>query len=157
MLQVFSNSLFVKNIARYGPSKYFRDIEMYHLIGDSAFPIKRWLMTPYKKNKESLNRLEKKHNYCLSSDRIVIEHAFGLLKGRWSRLKYINTYNICKAIEVVVAACVLHNFCILNSDEWEGEYESDSEDRINEIYIENMGHEQLLGQQKRDRIARQLY
>lgn len=80
-----------------------------HIIGDGAFPLKEWLMTPYRDNR-NITQAKKRHNYLLSSDRIVIEHAFGLLKNGWRRLQYIDCKNIFKAIEIANAVCVLHNF-----------------------------------------------
>lgn len=130
---------------------FFDDSE-YHLVGDSAFGLRSWLMTPYKEN-DNLTRLEKHHNYCLSSARVVIEHAFGLLKGRWRRLIYINTYNICKTIEIAIAALVLHNFCILNADLWIEEVHNE-EDRF---IMDGLPVIQQEGRAKRDRIARNLY
>ena len=41
------------------------------------------------------------------------ERAFGLLKGRWRRLKYIEMENVQEVPSVVSAACVLHNFCLI--------------------------------------------
>lgn len=78
-------------------------------------------MVPFKGT--NLNDKQKYFNFCLSSSRVNIENAFALLKGRWARLKYINTYSISKAIEISLAACVIHNFCIVNHDQWDdGEY-----------------------------------
>lgn len=110
--QVFQNSIFNRNIDRFGPNFYFKDDQKYHLVGDSTFALKTWLMSRYKG--DNLNRMHRHHNYCLSSEIVKIEHCFGGYKGRWRRVQYINTYNICKAIEIATAACVLHNFCILN-------------------------------------------
>lgn len=88
----------------------------FHLIGDSAFTLRTWLMTPFKG--DNLTRVQKHHNFCLSQDRVKVEHTFGILKGRWRRIHYINTYSIFKGVEIATAACILHNFCILNEDEW---------------------------------------
>lgn len=88
------------------------------MIGDSAFPLTRWLLTPFRDNGH-LTRRETVHNTRLSSERIAIEHAFGILKGRWRRLQFINTYSVFKAIEISLAGCILHNFCLLNFDYWD--------------------------------------
>jgi hypothetical protein len=142
----------VQNIERHGTEYYFPD-EEYHLIGDSAFPIRPWLMTPYRQN-ANLGRTEKRHNNILSSDRVVIENCFGILTGRWRRLQFINTYCISKSIEIATAACVLHNFSYLNNDEWDGELFREPLERL---IIRNNDMEQTrLGKQKRDRIARLL-
>lgn len=81
------------------------------LIGDSAYPCLNWLIVPFKDN-GSLTRNQKTFNYRLSSSRIVIENAFGLLKGRFRRLKYFENKNIMFITKCVVTATVLHNICI---------------------------------------------
>lgn len=152
VFKVFNNSLLVRDITINGPGKYFGNVETYHLIGDAAFPIKRWLMKPYRQQ-GILGRRERRHNYILSSDRVVIEHTFGILKGRWRRLHFINTYSVSKAIEIATCACVLHNFCIRNNDEWAEEFiEEDQENEAVE-HLEDNNRERQLGEQKRNRIA----
>jgi hypothetical protein len=64
--------------------------------------------------------MQRKHNFILSSARVVIENIFGIVKGRWARLQFINTYNVSEA------ACILHNFCLLHSDQWTGEVIQDN-------------------------------
>ena len=49
----------------------------------------------------------------ISSDRVVIEQAFGALKNRWHILKGFNM-SIDKAALVTLAYCVLHNYCEIN-------------------------------------------
>ena len=55
------------------------------VLGDSAYILKTWLL-PVIKDNGALNRDQKKFNKELSKARIVSEHAFGLLKGRWRAL-----------------------------------------------------------------------
>ena len=45
-----------------------------------------------------------------------IERAFGLLNGRWRRLKYVEMDDVEDIPSVVSAACVLHNFCLIIDD-----------------------------------------
>ncbi|CAC5422096.1 unnamed protein product [Mytilus coruscus] len=60
-----------------------------HIIGDGAYPVRKWLLTPYRDNGH-LTQQQKKFNHYLSMNRVVIERAFGLLKGRFRRLlRYI--------------------------------------------------------------------
>ena len=54
----------------------------------------------------------------LSKARVVIEQAFGLLKGRWRRLKAVPA-NVEKIPNIIVACCALHNLCLLEEDEVE--------------------------------------
>lgn len=144
----------MRNIERHGPQYYFKD-EKYHLVGDSAFPLKTWLMTPFKDN-QMFNKLKRHHNHVLSSERVVIEHAFGQLKGRWRRLKHIQTYNINKSIEISIAACILHNFCIKINDLWNNEI--DTETPINEMHHQHFNDNFLsIAKMKRNRIASELY
>ena len=56
------------------------------IVGDSAYPLKPWLLCPFKDN-GALNREQKKFNEELSKARIVSEHAYGLTKGRWRVLQ----------------------------------------------------------------------
>jgi hypothetical protein len=150
ILKVFHNSNLVHNIEVNGANEYFRDVGRYHIIGDSAFPLRDWLMKSYRNAK--LTPMQRKHNFILSSARVVIENIFGIVKGRWARLQFINTYNVSEATEIVTAACILHNFCLLHSDQWTGEVIQDNR------HIEEEGdlREQNTAQQKRNRIAMEL-
>lgn len=144
---MFPNSFFVRNIEQFGKQIYFPDDNL-HIIGDKAFPLSSWLMTPYK---DPRTQIQRNHNNMLNADRVCIEHAFGLLKGRWRRLIFINTYSISKAVEIVTPACVLHNFCYLNADLWEEYLEND------EFYdCRNPRLDMNFGVIKRDRIAENL-
>ena len=53
-----------------------------HLIGDPAYPLSRWLIKPYAKV-ANMDPNEEHFNYRLSRARMVVECAFGRLKGRW--------------------------------------------------------------------------
>ena len=49
-------------------------------------------MTPFRENPIAGDDVQKRNcNKTLSSARVVIEHTFGLLKGRFRRLKYPET------------------------------------------------------------------
>ncbi len=57
----------------------------FHLLGDSAFVLKPWLMKPFifsEEAPEDQRLFNKRH----SRTRRVIENVFGRLKGRWRRL-----------------------------------------------------------------------
>src|ERR1043165_8570489 len=83
-------------------------VPKYHLLGDSAYPLKPCIMVPYKDNGH-LNADQKRYNICHSSSRVVIEHAFARLKGKFRRLKYLDMSKLDFVSVVVVAACTLHN------------------------------------------------
>ena len=95
------------------------------LIGDCAFQLETWMMTPFRENQMRAPnggndghtaREKKTYNKKLSSARVVIEHAFGVLKGRFRRLTNLETKSVKKAIDITCAACVLHNMCKLRGD-----------------------------------------
>lgn len=86
-----------------------------HLLGDAAYPLKTWIMTPYKDNGH-LTEQQKTYNYLHSSTRMVIEQAFALLKGRFRRLKYVDIDKVDDIPKIVIVACVLHNICLCNED-----------------------------------------
>ena len=46
----------------------------------------------------------------------VVERSFGHLLACWPRLKYMNQKSKQKRVEVIVAACALHNYCIMVND-----------------------------------------
>lgn len=108
-------------------------------------------MVPYRDN-GNLTPVQRQHNYLLSSDRVIIENAIGLLKERWRRLHFIKTYNICKTVEITSAACVLHNFCLLINDHWLHE-ENVQRDEHFESNNVNKNRDNREARLKRDRIA----
>ena len=61
----------------------------------------------------NLTRSQIGYNEKHTRTRQPIERAFGLLKGRWRRLKYIEMENVHEVPSVISAACVLHNFCLI--------------------------------------------
>ncbi|XP_050517687.1 putative nuclease HARBI1 [Diabrotica virgifera virgifera] len=103
-----------------------------HLIADSAYPLLLNLMKPFQDN----GHLPEEHvvyNTKLSSIRSTIERAFGLLKCKFRRLKYLDVNHSQIASRIVLAACVLHNFILL-----QGNAALDDYDIVNAAPNENM-------------------
>ena len=88
------------------------------LLGDSAYPDSDKLVTPFK-DYGNLSAKKVKFNYLHSATRIVVENAFGLLKSRFRRLRFFESPSIPFITNCVVAACVLHNICLLKENEIE--------------------------------------
>ncbi|XP_060557268.1 LOW QUALITY PROTEIN: uncharacterized protein LOC132717730 [Ruditapes philippinarum] len=88
------------------------------IIGDGAYPLKNWLITPYRDNGH-LRINQRRFNRALSSARQCVERAMHFLKGRFRRLQKLYCHNIEDICKVVLAACVLHNLCILCEDKIE--------------------------------------
>lgn len=85
----------------------------HHILGDSAYTLSTELLTPYRDNGH-LSPEQKKYNTEHSRTRAYIERAFGLLKGKFGRLKYLELHNIDEVSVMICAACVLHNFILIN-------------------------------------------
>ncbi|KAG6929899.1 hypothetical protein G0U57_004774, partial [Chelydra serpentina] len=85
------------------------DVEMpIVILRDPAYPLMPWLMKPYTGALDSEKEL---FNYCLSKCRMVVECAFGRLKGRWRSLLTHSDLSQTNIPIVIAACCVLHNLC----------------------------------------------
>lgn len=56
-----------------------------------------------------------------------MERSISLLKGRWRKLLFLDHLDLELAVHVIIAACVLHNFCLLHDDFDDG-YMRDDDD-----------------------------
>ncbi|KAG6936015.1 hypothetical protein G0U57_013529 [Chelydra serpentina] len=85
------------------------DVEMpIVILGDRAYPLMPWLMKPYTGAPDTEKEL---FNYRLSKCRMVVECAFGRLKGRWRSLLTRSDLSQTNIPIVIAACCVLHNLC----------------------------------------------
>ena len=111
----------------------------YHIIGDSAFQCNKFILVPYR-DTGNLSEIQQKYNKKLSQTRYVIENAFGFLKGRFRRLKYIDA-SIPRIRNIIIACCILHNISLDFSEEeilltMEDEVEVEPEININVTGVE---------------------
>lgn len=97
-----------------------------HLIGDCAYPLMLNLMTPFRDNGH-LPAAHVRYNIRRSSIRSIIERAFGLLKIKFRRLKYLDISDVRFGNTIIAATCMLYNFIIDNEREIE-----DCNERIND-------------------------
>ena len=86
------------------------------VLGDPAYTLKPWLMTPYK-NAGNLSRKQLGFNNKLSQTGMVLENSFGRLKGRWRCLLKRLDCETDRAPVMMGACCVLHKICEINNEE----------------------------------------
>lgn len=87
----------------------------YHLIGDSGFQLAPTLLVPFK-DYGNLNATMTRFNTRLSQTRYVIENSFGLLKGRFRRLKYLDC-DVTRMPDIILACCALHSITLGQANE----------------------------------------
>ena len=85
------------------------------ILGDPAYPLLPWLMKSFPDNGR-LSRQQKLFNYRLSRARVVVEHAYGRLKGRWRCLLKRLDVSVEDVPSVIATCCVLHNICEMHGD-----------------------------------------
>lgn len=131
------------------PSKFPNDN---HLIGDAAYSLSKQLMVPYTNNGH-LTQRQKNFNFCLSSSRMAVERAIGLLKGRWrSLLHHLAIGSVERVPYHFLACCVLHNICLIRNDEMEAMV-LDIEDVFPEPRVQNMEQNRGEAEAKRNFIC----
>lgn len=108
----------------------------YYMVGDSAFPLKPFLMRPYPG--KLLDAEKYNFNKRLSRARRVIENAFGILVAKWRILA--TTLNMLprNADKIVKATIVLHNFVKLNDSAYYSSAFVDHYDENDEIISEGL-------------------
>ncbi|XP_066603043.1 putative nuclease HARBI1 [Prorops nasuta] len=104
----------IKRAIDNSPQQFFP--ENTHLLGDSAYPLSKTLLIPYRDNGH-LNEVQVNYNRKLSATRMVIERTFGLLKARFRKLKYVYMYGTDMIPLIILTCCILHNICLDNEEE----------------------------------------
>ncbi|KAL1426890.1 hypothetical protein MTO96_000426 [Rhipicephalus appendiculatus] len=89
--------------------------DKFHILGDAAYPLREYLLTPVR-DYGNMRPEEIEYNLRHSKTRVRIENAFGLLKGRFRQLLYLEFWSVERATLFILACCVLHNLCIEAGD-----------------------------------------
>lgn len=118
----------------------------FHLLGDSAYPMSTNLPTPYRDNGH-LTLEEKRFNNSHSSTRVDIERTFGLLKGKFRKLKFLDMRNVEDIPSIIITCCALNNFILMH--EGLDESEVDMEDTSVSVQSENDVQDIVSGAEKR--------
>lgn len=91
-------------------------MEYGHLLGDSGYQLKPYLLTPFLNPQ---TQAQVRYNFAHSGTRMAIERCFGILKRRFACLDQKLRTNIETTIYIIVSCLVLHNFCLSHNDHWE--------------------------------------
>jgi hypothetical protein len=122
--------------------------------GDAAYPNSPFLVTPFRNNGH-LTPEQTYYNRKISGVRQVVERAIGMLKGRFRRLRSIYCHDPEDICHYIIAACVLHNLCIL-SDEDIGDMFDDGNDNNPNNYPALFGDNNA-GRRRRDALVQELW
>ena len=80
------------------------------ILGDSAYQLRPWLMTPYLTN---MTDDRQRYNKAHSQTRCLVEQTFGILKQRFYCLKTgLRVKDMKLAGKIITACAVMHNLCI---------------------------------------------
>ncbi|KAJ8910656.1 hypothetical protein NQ315_016034 [Exocentrus adspersus] len=116
--RIFVNSDLYRNVTT-NVAEYFDENQF--ILGDKAYPNLKWILSPYI-DRGHLQERHKNFNKCHASTRSVVERSFALLFGRFRRLKYLDMCRMDLIPKTVLAACVLHNICLMFADQQEQYY-----------------------------------
>ena len=125
------------------------------VVGDPAYPLRPWLMKPFI-NTGCLTPHQQCFNNRLSKSRVVVEHAFGQLKGRWRCLR--NKLSVCidDVPEVIGAYCILHNLCQTHGEVFEDTW-LENETEPDDPRASGTGNSSTSGENVRRALAEYLY
>jgi len=102
------------------------------ILGDSAFPLRKYLMKPYPQ--KHMTHKESVFNYRLSRARHIVENAFGILVWQFCIFSRSIDVKVDTVDDTVVAACSLHNWLRQTTPAYLTQQSVDGEDRyIGEI------------------------
>ncbi|XP_038047494.1 protein ALP1-like [Patiria miniata] len=145
-------------------ARVFRNSPLYHdvedghklaehqyLIGDTAYPLRSWLVTPFKDNGH-LSQQQRRFNRMLSGKRQVVERAIGHLKGRFRRLRELMFHDISQICQFIMATCVMHNLCVLSDDDVSSFINFDDQD---DMELENIFADATGGHVRRNALVAQ--
>lgn len=118
------NSVFQRsNILRH-PNRYFLDKSAY-LLADQGYVISNWVIPPFRARalENSTEGNEAIFNTRLSSARVNVEHAIGLIKARFPQLRTLSMvvgreHENARVVNLITAACTLHNILLDFDDRW---------------------------------------
>ncbi|MCL4151713.1 UNVERIFIED_CONTAM: hypothetical protein GTU68_018247, partial [Idotea baltica] len=100
--RIFENS-YIKTVIQNIPG---------HLIGDSGYACRRFLMTPIL---NPTTQREVNYNKSLSKTRMKVECTFGIVKRRFACTDMKIRTNLRTSIAIIISCFVLHNYAIMHN------------------------------------------
>lgn len=80
------------------------------ILGDSDYALTDWLIKPYT-DRGNLTPEESIFNVKHSTTRVLVENAFGRLKGRFKSIGKRLDLSVENSRKEIAACCVLHSYC----------------------------------------------
>lgn len=97
----------------------FRPFHGAVILGDSAYPLTDWMMTPFRNiERRPLTSAQKRYQTAHARTRSVVERAFGVLKMRFRALfkSGLRVMGMMYGADIITACVILHNLCIAHND-----------------------------------------
>ena len=141
--EVEDRTILVSPVIRTGTGEEIRPL----LVADPAYKLTNWCMKPYPETR-AITPSQRNFNKALSRARVVIEQAFGKLKGRWRCLLVKLDESVDKIPLTIITCCILHNICIEVRDDVEVDPEDDDPDDLPPL----PGHMNREGSRLRNKI-----
>ncbi|XP_029675084.1 protein ALP1-like [Formica exsecta] len=87
-----------------------QNIMPYVIVGDEAFPLKKYLLRPYPGSQIQGDRSKRIFNYRLSRARRVSENVFGILSQKFQLFNRRLKLKPENADKIILTICILHNY-----------------------------------------------
>uniref|UniRef100_A0A667Z7W3 DDE Tnp4 domain-containing protein n=1 Tax=Myripristis murdjan TaxID=586833 RepID=A0A667Z7W3_9TELE len=95
----------------------------YYILGNSAYPLQKWLLKPFH-DTGRLTAEQHMFNHKFSRAQVVVENAFGRLKGRWRCLLKRKDCDTQLVKSMVLTCCALHNLCEEHGESYEASWDA---------------------------------
>lgn len=126
------------------------------ILGDEGYGISNWLMVPFR-NPQSES--EKAFNRIMTSERVIIERCFGMLKRRFPILAYKIRLSVSDAPKIILCCVILHNIS-KHLNETDCEFEDEEFENEDPLELDDTNDREratrIKGQRRRLQLANQI-